>query len=129
MARRLHQRRIMQTPLQIRFHGIPRSEALEQDVRQRAEDLQKFFPRIVSCRVSIELPHRRSQQARRFRVQVDVGVPRAHLIAGTVAASDPAHEDVYLAVRDAFTAARRRLEEHARRLHGDANVQTIHPHR
>jgi ribosome-associated translation inhibitor RaiA len=115
----------MQTPLQVRFHGIPRSEALEQDVRQRAADLQRVFPRIVSCRVSIELPHRRSQQARRFRVQVDVGVPRTHLIAGTAPGADPAHEDVYLAVRDAFTAARRRLEEHANRLHADAGAPAL----
>jgi hypothetical protein len=31
---------------------------------------------------------------------------------------DPAHADVYVAIRDAFDAAPRQLEDHAQRKHG-----------
>jgi len=103
----------MQMPLKIRFHGFPTSDAVEEDVRRRVADLEKSFPRIVSCNVSIELPHHHQQQGRAYRVQVDLGVPGKHLVAGRSADADPAHQDVYVAIRDAFRAAERQLEGHA----------------
>jgi len=105
----------MQTPLQITFHGIPASEAAEREVRRWVADIEEVFPRLVSCRVSIEIPHQHQQRGRLYRVQVDLGIPGAHLIAGRNADGDPAHEDVYVAIRDAFRAARRQLEGQVRR--------------
>jgi ribosome-associated translation inhibitor RaiA len=104
---------VMQTPLQIRFHGASVSEAVEGDVRRWVTDLEKVFPRLVSCHVTIELPHRHREQGRVWRVQVDVGIPGGHVIAGRTAGGDPSHQDVHVAVRDAFRAARRQLEDHA----------------
>jgi hypothetical protein len=101
----------MKLPLQVSFHGLPSSAAVEHDVQRRAAELEAEFPRIVSCRVSIELPHRHQQQGRCFRVRVDLGIPGAHVVAGA-ADEDPAHEDVYVALRDAFRAAHRQLEAH-----------------
>jgi ribosome-associated translation inhibitor RaiA len=100
----------MQQPLQVTFHGLPVSETVEQDVRRAAAELEAEFPRIVSCRVSIELPHRHQQQGRRYRVRVDAAIPGVHVVAGRAAAEDPAHEDVHVALRHAFEAVRRQLE-------------------
>jgi ribosome-associated translation inhibitor RaiA len=105
----------MQTPLRIRFHGVPGSEAVEHDIRRWVADLEKLFPRLVSCQVSIELPHQHQEQGRCWRVQVDLGVPGAHLVAGHAADGDPAHEDLSVAIRDAFRAARRQLADHVDR--------------
>ena len=109
----------MQTPLQISFHGLPASEAVERDVRGWVAQLEHVFPRIVSCRVTIEIPHRHQQRGQLYRVQVDVGVPRSHLIAGRTTDDDPAHADVYIAIRDAFRAAKRQLESRDRRDRND----------
>jgi ribosome-associated translation inhibitor RaiA len=90
------------------------SHSVARDVAHRARELEAEFPRIVSCRVSIALPHRHRQQGRRFRVNVNMGIPGRHAVAGRTD-EDPAHEDVYVAIRDAFRAARRQLEEHVDR--------------
>jgi ribosome-associated translation inhibitor RaiA len=102
----------MQMPLKIRFHGFPTSDAVEQDVRRRVEALEKTFPRVVSCNVSIELPHHHQRQGCAYRVQVDLGIPGRHLVAGGSPDDDPTHQDVYVAIRDAFRAAERQLQGH-----------------
>jgi ribosomal subunit interface protein len=105
----------MQVPLQVTFHGLPVSESVERDVQRRIRELEKAFPRIISCRVSIELPHRHQRQGRRYRVRVDLGFPGFNAVAGHAAGQRAEHEDVYLAVDDAFQAVRRQLDEHVGR--------------
>ena len=110
----------MQTPLQITFHQLPPSPALEADVRQRVDELATFFDRIVSCSVLIEAPHHHHHQGRLYRVRIEIGVPGEHIVVGRSPDEDGAHADPHVAVRDAFRAARRQLEEHVGRLRADA---------
>ena len=42
----------MQIPLQITFHGIPSSEAVEAKIREKVSKLEKFYSHIVGCRAS-----------------------------------------------------------------------------
>ena len=109
----------MQTPLQITFHQLPHSSALEADVRTWVDDLATVFDRIVSCRVLIEAPHHHQQHGWLYRVRIEIGVPGEHIVVGRSPDEDGAHADPYVAVRDAFRAARRQLEDHVRRLRPD----------
>jgi Sigma 54 modulation protein / S30EA ribosomal protein len=54
----------MQVPLKMTFQDIPTSPSVEARIRERAEALEKFFPGIVSCHVSVELGARRHQKGR-----------------------------------------------------------------
>jgi ribosomal subunit interface protein len=83
-------------------------------VREKAAKLEQFHPRIMSCRVVIEQPAQHQRQGKEFVVRVDLKVP-----GGEVAVSRDHHEDVYVALRDAFDAARRKLEDFAREQRGD----------
>jgi ribosomal subunit interface protein len=100
----------MQVPLQITFRNVGRSEALEERIRNDASKLERFHPRITRCRVTIEETNRHHQQGRQFAVSIEVRVP------GKDVAAQHDHEDVYVAVRDAFLATRRQLEEISRGL-------------
>ncbi len=104
----------MQGPVQITYRGMPSSAALEEAVRERAAKLEQFYARIGSCRVVIEQPARHQQRGKEFVVHVDLKVP-----GGEIAVNRDHHEDVYVALRDAFDAARRKLEEYARTQRGD----------
>jgi ribosome-associated translation inhibitor RaiA len=112
----------MQVPLQITFHEIPASETVENDVRRSVDELEKFCDRIVSCRVSIDAPHRHHHQGRRYRVLVDLGVPGTHLVAGRSPDEDAGHEDVYIAIRDSFRAVTRQLEDYVRQRRGEVKL-------
>lgn len=104
----------MQAPVQITVRDVPHSEALEGRIREKAAKLEEFHPRITSCRVTVEELHKHHHQGRHFQVSVDVRVPGKDVIANRVHA-----EDVYVALRDAFDAAKRQLEEIARPKRGD----------
>jgi len=104
----------MQSPPQITFHQLAHSEALEAHIRERIEDLEALFDRAVSCRVSIEGPHRHHQGGL-YRVLIELGVPGARIVVGRSPEMNLAHADAYVAVRDAFRAAHRQLEDYVGR--------------
>lgn len=117
----------MQTQLQITFRQMPSSPALEADIRRRAEQLEEFFDRIISCRVLIEAPHHHQHQGRLYRVRVELGVPGEHIVVGRSPDECAAHADAHVAVRDAFRATRRQLEDHVRRRRGDVKAHASPP--
>jgi len=100
---------------QITFRDIDSSPAIEQAIRRRAEDLEKFSDDIIFCRVVLERPHRRGHQGHQYRCCVDLSVRGDDLVAGRNPPGHSAHEDVHVAIRDAFRAARRELQDYARR--------------
>jgi ribosomal subunit interface protein len=107
----------MKLPLQVTFRNIPSSEAIEANINEKASKLDRFYDRIMSCRVVVDSTQRRQHQGKLYGVRIDITVPRKEL-----AVTRAENEDVYIAVRDAFDAAGRRLEEHARRERGDVKT-------
>jgi ribosomal subunit interface protein len=97
----------MQIPLQITMQNMPRSEALETRIREDAAKLEQLVPRITSCRVAVEEVEKRTRQGREFNVRVEVRAPGHEQAISTL----HRHEDVYVAVRDAFDSARRQIQE------------------
>ena len=108
----------MQNALQITFRDMPASEALEARIRLKAEKLEKFKSRITSCRVTIEEAHRHHHQGRHFGVRIEVHVPHGEPIVVSLKHD----EDVYVALRDAFAAVQRRLEEWTLETRGQVKV-------
>lgn len=96
----------MKLPLNLTFHGLDPSPALEAAVQDKAQKLETFCADIVSCRVAVELLHKHKHQGRQFGVRVDLTVPGHELVA-----NHAADEDAHVALRDAFDDIRRQLED------------------
>lgn len=109
----------MQRPVQVTFRHMPHSPELEACVREHAERLERFFEHITGIRVIVEAPHHHHREGNQFVVRVHVAVPRTELVADRDPGLDHAHEDVRVAIRDAFDAARRQLEDYVREMRGD----------
>lgn len=107
----------MHVPLQISVREFPQSEALEARIREKAAKLEEFHPNIISCRVAIEELRKHQQQGRHFQVNLDVRVPGKEIVVNHMH-----DEDVYVALRDTFDAAKRQLEEAARVKRGDVKA-------
>ena len=103
----------MQKPLQITLRNVPHSDALDAHIRNCAQRLERFHPRITGCEVVVEIPHKHSQQGNLFNVRVDIKVPGNEIVL-----TRKRREDVYVALRDVFDGARRKLEDHGRRQRG-----------
>lgn len=104
----------MEVPLRITFRDMARSEALETRIRNKVDKLEAFHPHIVSCTVTVEERHRHQQHGRQFNVRISAHVPGHEVVVNR-----DHHEDVYVAVRDAFDAAARSLEDLSRQQRGD----------
>ena len=132
----------MDIPLTISFRNMTPSASVENQVRERAEKLGSFCDRITSCRVIVEAPHRHHHKGQAFQIHIDLSVPGKQIVIkhapkqlaavklaeGSVsenemvenheASKHGAHADVYVAIRDAFDAAGRKLQDYVRRQRG-----------
>ncbi len=109
----------MEKPLEIRFHRMDPSPAVEARIREKMAALEQVAPRLISCRVVVEKEDRSQQKGNLFRVKLDLGMPGKDIAVSRAGPKDHAHEDVYVAVRDAFAAARRQLKDRNRQMTGE----------
>jgi ribosome-associated translation inhibitor RaiA len=130
----------MTRPLQVTFRNMAVAPSLEEEVRARAAWLETFYTQIVGCRVLIEFPHRHQTRGRPIHIRVELSVPGEDIVvnqettrhftfgdalsevAHKALAGHPDHRDVVVAIHDAFDAARRRLEDFARRQRADVKT-------
>jgi ribosomal subunit interface protein len=115
----------MQLPVQVTFHDIPHSDAIDAYVRRHASKLESFSSRIIRCRVAVEAPHRHKHEGRHYRVVVDVTVPGDEVVVSRAPGDDNANEDVYAAIDEAFDRLSRRLEDWVRRRRDSQRVRRV----
>lgn len=97
----------MELPLTITAHDIVLPETIEAAIREKALKLDKLNGHLIGCRVTVEGPGGHHRHGGPFRVSIDLSVPGNELVVNHKEAPDLPH-----AIRDAFAAARRRLEEY-----------------
>jgi len=112
----------MNIPLQVTFRNMQHSAVIEANINEKASKLDRFYDRISSCRVVVEALQRRHHQGNLFSVRIDMTVPGKEL-----AVSRQENADAYVAVRDAFDAAARLIEEHSRQVRGSVKAHTEPP--
>lgn len=115
-------------PLQITFRDIPPSEAIEAKIRERAAKLDRFGERIMGCHVVVEAPHRHQKKGFLYNVSIDLTLPGREIVVNREPSARTSHQDVYVAIRDAFNAAARQLEDVTRRMRGDIKSHEVPPH-
>lgn len=113
----------MQIPLQVTFREVPRSDAIEAAIRDRVEKLDQFYDKIMGCRAVVGMIQRHRHQGKLFNIRLDITVP-----GGEVVVNRDKAEDVYVAIRDAFDHAKRRLEDYARRQRGETKAHEMELH-
>ncbi len=100
----------MSEPFQITFHGLEPSASLEERARERAEKLLGHHGACTGCRVAVHAPPRHHHKRGRYEVRIEIALRGEDLVVSHDGRLDHAHEDAFVALRDAFDAAERRLE-------------------
>jgi ribosome-associated translation inhibitor RaiA len=96
----------MQVTPSISYRGMRRPEPLDAEIVERIERLGRFTRSIVGCRVLVELRERHQEGGSRYRVRVDLAVP-----GETIVATRASNHHAAVAVREAFDAVRRQLQD------------------
>ena len=116
----------MDMPLEIAWLDVDPSPQLEARIRGRVDKLQRYFSHITSVHVAVEVPHRSQHHGKGYHVRVEARVPGAELVVNGPGDSAD-HFDPYVAVRDAFDAMDRKLEQFSQRIRGDVKTPHVSP--
>ncbi len=126
----------MRLPLSISFRGISPKDWIEADIRRHAEKLNTYYRDIMSCRVTVEIPHWHHEKGNRFALRIDLTVPGDEIVVNHESSLHSStqdfgalewakalevegmRKDLRLVIREAFDAARRQLQDYARRQRG-----------
>jgi cold shock CspA family protein len=130
-------------PVQITFRNVVSTEKIREEIQSRARKLERFYSPITSCRVLVEAPARHRQKGYSFHIRIDLTVPEGEIVVKREPTLYPLEKDLggerqrkgtetrperkhlQVAIREAFDAARRRLQDHARKIRVD--VKTHEP--
>ena len=118
----------MQLPLQITFRNLDPIPTVEGKIRERVEELEQVFGRIISCRVVIEAPNPHHHKGHLYHIRVNLKVPGKEIVVKRDPPEHHAHEDIYVAVRECFDAVRRQLEDQVRRQRGEIKAHEAPGH-
>jgi ribosomal subunit interface protein len=105
-------------PARIHLLDMPRSEAVEAKIQARADRLSRFSEDIQKCEVWLESPHRHHRKGYLYGIRIRLTVPDEEIDVRL----QPESDDVYVAIREAFDAARRNLEDYERRRRGQVKA-------
>ncbi|HEY9793902.1 MAG TPA: HPF/RaiA family ribosome-associated protein [Candidatus Obscuribacterales bacterium] len=107
----------MKLPLQISFKNIARSKSVTNIVKEKAEKFDKLCPETISCRVTITMPHKHHHQGNFFKINIEVGLPGKKVAVSREAQNEIENKDFYHALREAFDAAYRQVEDYHKMRH------------
>jgi ribosome-associated translation inhibitor RaiA len=128
----------MECPVQITYRNLQSSPSIDARIHEEIAKLGTCFSGIISCRVTVELPHLHHERGNPFHLLIDVSVPGAEIVVNhaptlhgalrkteatrtrKVTETQGPHKDLYVAIRDAFKAARRELQDYVRRQRSEA---------
>jgi ribosomal subunit interface protein len=116
----------MQLPIQVVFRNMEPSPTAEEKARTLASRLERYFDKIISCRVVIESPHRHHHKGKLYHVRIDLTVPDAELVVSRESSAHHSHEDVYVAIRDAFNAIKKQLQTYVHQRRGEIKHHEVH---
>lgn len=105
----------MSNEFQIVFHNIDQSSALLDSVNKRIEKLRRFCDDIIGGRVVLDSPHNNHHKGKVYSVTVEIHTPTKPVVVTQEQHDNHAHEDIYVAIRDAFNAAERQLKSLGKR--------------
>lgn len=122
----------MKLPLQITYRDMESSAAIDDHIRRRAEKLNQFCDRIMSCRIAIDAPTQSNSSGgqhggRRFHVRIDVKAPGVELVSSHTP-PDVLKSDFYAVIDAAFADMERQIEDYARRSRWEVKRHRGTPH-
>ena len=100
----------MTNDFQIVFHNIDQSTSISDAVNKRISKLQRFCDRILACRVVLDSPHKYHHKGKVYSVGLEIHTPSKEVRVNQEQHDNHAHENLYVAIRDAFNAAERQLK-------------------
>jgi cold shock CspA family protein len=105
----------MQLPVQIAYHNLTPTPGMKAIIQEHAARLDEFYNHVMGCRVVVDVPHKHHREGNLYQVRIDITVPSGEIVVNREPSLHESNKDFRQAVRDAFDAAVRQLEDFARK--------------
>ncbi|MDX1486434.1 MAG: HPF/RaiA family ribosome-associated protein [Alphaproteobacteria bacterium] len=102
----------MPIPVQITYRDIDPSDAISARIEERVKKLERFAKRATGIHVTLAAPHHSAHKGKLYQFTLELLIPGGDIVVKQGDTPNHAHEDVYVALRDAFAALERRVHEH-----------------
>lgn len=119
----------MEIPFEVVFRHMEPAAMVDERIRREIDRIQRYSDQLVAGRVVVEGPNAAHRHGGLYKVNVHLryrGAPGVDIARS--GPRDHAHESALVAIRDAFAAARRRLQDRSRRLHGKVKQHEVPLH-
>ena len=111
---------MMQFIPNITIRDLPESAAIDTAIKDKIEKLAQFHDGIIACNVVVEQSQKKQHQGKLYKVNINLTVPKGELVVNKVE-----DEDVYVAIRDAFNAMRRQVQDKVNIQQGKVKVHEL----
>lgn len=101
----------MNNRLEVICRDFELTEALQSRIESKVQQLEKVCQTITNIRVVLESPHKNHTKGNIYSIRIELHIPDADIVVSQDQHDKHAHEDVYVALRDAFSAAKRQLQQ------------------
>jgi|BarGraIncu00222A_1022003.scaffolds.fasta_scaffold37439_2 cold shock CspA family protein len=119
----------MQVPVEIAFQNSEPSETIRSEIERQAKRLERFSDRITSCHVTVVVPQTRHRHGDLFKIDIRIAMPEHKDVIVTKTHADaPEHEHLMVAIKDAFSAAQRQIEDAVREMRGQVKPHEAEDH-
>ncbi len=117
----------MQTPVEVAFQHCEPTNEIRAEIDKQTRRLEKCGDRLTSCHVVVSRPQGRRRTGNLFQVDIRVAMPdHKDVIVDREHRRAPEHQHVLVAIREAFDAAVRQIQEAERDLRGDVKRRLPH---
>jgi ribosome-associated translation inhibitor RaiA len=103
---------------------MERTPAIEATIREKATTLDTFASRIMGCRVVVEPAGKHHLHGNQYQVHIDITLPGGEVVATHEPGKHKEYKDIQVAIRDAFDAVGRQLEDYVRCQRGDVKTRS-----
>lgn len=101
----------MNIPLEISYRRMEPSRFVEKKLYRRMAQLERLCDEIKRAHAVLSSPHKHKHQGNHYEVHIELHVPGTVLVVTRNTGTSDAHEDFYVAMRDAFDAIERQLTQ------------------
>lgn len=113
----------MESEPQIVFEHVDTSDAVRERIFEEIAHLEQFHGRLTACRVVVSAPEKHKHKGKLYQVRIHLSVPgRAEVAVRPSTAGHQWNQDPMVAIRNAFDAARRQLQDKAKKKRGDVKT-------
>ena len=100
----------MTNKFQVVYHNIDQTEAISEAVQKRIDKLERYCDQIINGRVVLDSPHNNHHKGKVYSVTLEIHTPTLEVRVNQDQHDNHAHEDLYVAIRDAFNVAERQFK-------------------